>query len=62
MAKSEVHVTSLVCISHPGGELYRIDKETFLQKVSAYTAFMRKLEKQCIENVRDQVRKIAFVK
>ena len=62
MAKSDVHVTSLVCISHPGGELYRIDKETFLQKVNAYTAFMRKLEKQCIENVRDQVRKIAFVK
>ena len=30
VAKSDVHVTSLVCISHPGGELYRIDKETFL--------------------------------
>ena len=29
VAKSDVHVTSLVCISHRG-ELYRIDKETFL--------------------------------
>ena len=61
MAKSDTHVTSLVCLSMKG-ELYRVDKDFFFSKVQAMQGFMRKLEKQSLENVRDQVRKIAFVK
>ena len=61
VAKSETHVTSLVCLSMTG-EVYRVDKDFFFSKVQAVSGFMRKLEKQCYENVRDQVRKIAFVK
>lgn len=62
VAKSDTHVTSLVCLSMKG-ELYRIDKDYFMSRLSSgYAGFMRKLEKQCLENVRDQVRKIAFVK
>ena len=52
VAKSETHVTSLVCLSMEG-ELYRIDKEFFFSKLQSYSGFMRKLEKQCLENVRD---------
>ena len=44
------------------GELYRVEKDFFFSKVQAVQGFMRKLEKQSLENVRDQVRKIAFVK
>lgn len=54
-------MTSLVCISMTG-EMYRIDKDFFFSKVGALQGFMRKLEKQSLENVRDQVRKISFVK
>lgn len=61
IAKSEFHVTSLACLSQTG-ELYRIEKEFFFSKLQGYSNFMRKLEKQCLENVRDQVRKISFVK
>ena len=61
VAKSDTHITSLVCLSMTG-ELYRIDKEFFFSKLSNITKFMKQLEKQCTENVRDQVRKIAFAK
>lgn len=61
VAKSDTHVTSLVCLSMKG-EVYRVDKDFFFSKVQAVQGFMRKLEKQSLENVRDQVRKIAFVK
>jgi len=52
VAKSQVHITSLVCQSMKG-ELYRIDKEFFFSKLNGYSNFMRKLEKQCLDNVRD---------
>ncbi len=52
MAKSEVHLTSLTCMTTPG-EFYKIEKEFFFDKVKSYNSFMRKLEKQCLENVRD---------
>ena len=61
VAKSDTHVTSLVCLSMKG-EVYRVDKDFFFSKLQTMHSFMRKLEKQCLENVRDQVRKIAFVK
>ena len=61
VAKSDTHVTSLVCLSMTG-ELYKVDKDFFFSKVQGMSTFMRKLEKQCLENVRDQVRKISFVK
>ena len=61
VAKSDYHVTSLQCLSMVG-ELYRVDKEFFMSRIQNNYTFMRKLEKQCLENVRDQVRKIAFVK
>ena len=44
------------------GELYRIEKEFFFSKLGMIGGFMRKLEKQCTENVREQVRKIALAK
>lgn len=70
VAKSDVHITSLTCLGYehktkgfmPEGELYRIEKDFFLSKLQSYSSFMRQLEKQCIENVRDQVRKITFAK
>lgn len=61
VAKSQVHITSLVCQSMKG-ELYRIEREFFFSKLQGYSNFMRKLEKQCLDTVRDQVRKIAFAK
>ena len=44
VAKSDTHVTSLVCLSMKG-ELYRVEKDLFLSKVQAVQGFMRKLEK-----------------
>ena len=52
VAKSDVHLTSLTCLTTPG-EFYKIDREFFFEKVKGYSNFMRKLEKQCLENVRD---------
>lgn len=45
-------MTSLVCLSMTG-ELYKLDKDFFFSKLSNMVTFMRKLEKQCLENVRD---------
>ena len=61
VAKSETHITSLVCLTMEG-ELYRIDKQFFFSKLSMHQSFMKRLEKLCTENVRDQVRTIAFAK
>ena len=60
-ARSETHVTSLLCLSHKGA-LYKIEKEFFFSKLGQIHAFMRKLEKDCLENVKDSVRKIAVAK
>ena len=57
VAKSDVHVTTLTCLSMTG-ELFRIERDFFFGKLQTHGGFMRKLEKQCLENVRDQVRKI----
>lgn len=46
VAKSETHITSLVCLSMKG-ELYRIDKEFFFSKLQMHQSFMNRLEKQC---------------
>lgn len=43
-AKSDVHITSLVCASMTG-ELYRIEKDFFFSKIGMQGGFMRKLEK-----------------
>lgn len=61
VAKSETHVTSLVCLSMKG-ELYRIEKEFFFSKLQNNIGFMKRLEKKCTDNVRDQVRVINFTK
>ena len=52
VAKSATHITSLVCLSQKG-ELYRIEKDFFFSKLHVHANFMRKLEKQCLQNVRD---------
>jgi len=52
VAKSEVHITSLVC-SSMRGELYRIERDFFFSKIGMQGGFMRRLENQCLENVRD---------
>ena len=61
VAKSSTHVTSLTCLSQEG-QLYAIDKDFFFSKLQSHQAFMRALEAQCLENVRDNVRKIQFIK
>lgn len=61
VAKSETHITSLICLSMTG-ELYRIEKDFFFSKLGNASSFMKRLEKQCTDNVRDQVRKISFAK
>ena len=44
VAKSDTHVTSLVCLSMTG-ELYKLDKDFFFSKVHGMSTFLRKLEK-----------------
>ena len=60
----EVYATTLVCLGGDEdmkGELYRVEKEVFLSKVSNNSTFMRKLKENAASNMTKHMKSIKTV-